>query len=100
MSYEGPLGPEYDICQSTTRNEDGGLSEIIIRGSVGAEDDNLRQPDIRVSRGTLEKSKENYHVHQVTYILYHKSGMLALNCHFYVVFVMSSGRLRVIRSRV
>ena len=73
---------------------------MIIRGSVGPEDDHLRQPDIRVSRVTLDKSKENYHVHQVTYILYHKSGMLALNCHLYVVFVMSSGRHHVIRCRV
>ena len=56
ISYEGALAPEYDISQSITRNEDGGQFEIIIRGSVGPEDDNLKLPDIRVSRDTLGKS--------------------------------------------
>ena len=50
---------EYNISQSITRNEDGGLFEIIIRGSVGPEDDNLKLPDIRVLRDTLGKSKED-----------------------------------------
>ena len=36
----------YNISQSITRNEDGGLFEIIIRGSVGPEDDNLKLPVI------------------------------------------------------
>ena len=53
ISYEGALAPEYDISQSITRNEDGGQFEIIIRGP---EDDNLKLPDIRVSRDTLGKS--------------------------------------------
>ena len=64
------MAPADDICKSLTRNEDGGLFEIIIRGSVGLfeiiirgsvgpEDDNLKLPDIRVSRDTLGKSKED-----------------------------------------
>ena len=53
------MAPADDICKSLTRNEDGGLFEIIIRGSVGPEDDNLKLPDIRVSRETLDKSKED-----------------------------------------
>ena len=52
------MAPADDICKSLTRNEDGGLFEIIIRGSVGPKDDNLKLPDIRVSRETLDKSKE------------------------------------------
>ena len=53
------MAPADDICKSLTRNEDGGLFEIIIRGSVGPEDDNLKLPDIRVPLDTLGKSKED-----------------------------------------
>ena len=53
------MAPADDICKSLTRNEDGGLFEIIIRGSVGPEDDNLKLPDIRVLCDTLGKSKED-----------------------------------------
>ena len=53
------MAPEYYFCKSITRNEDGRLFVIIIRGSVGPEDDNLKLPDIRVSRDTLGKSKED-----------------------------------------
>ena len=58
--YEGALAPEYNISQSITRNEDGGLFEIIIRGSVGPEDDNLKLPNIQVLSGTLGMSKEDF----------------------------------------
>ena len=67
--YEGALAPEYNISQSIARNEDGGLFEIIIRGSVGPEDDNLKLPDIRVLSGTLGMSKEDF------MFMYHSLGV-------------------------
>ena len=56
----GGLSPRVLHQQEFTRNEDRGLFKIIIRGSVGPEDDNLKLPEIRVLRGTLYKLKEDF----------------------------------------
>ena len=45
------------MAQIVTRNEDGGWFAVLIRGSVGPEDENSKPTDIRVLRDNLCQSR-------------------------------------------